>query len=953
MHPAAAKIVLLVVAATAAAACSFSPPAAATAGATHALEDSGARCLPHERDALLAFKQGITIDDDGFLASWRRGQEEEEDCCRWRGVTCSNRTDHVVKLDLSDSGLEGQISPSLIYLEQLEYLDLSWNGFNGSIPAFMGCFKNLRYLNLSYLSFTGEVPHQLGNLSNLRQLDLACFYMSHSDMHATNLSWLAHLHFLDYLDMTYINLSMAVDWPSIINSIPSLESLHLSGCSLPGTSQSMTQLNLTRLVELDVSLNDFGNPLGKSNALEFFGSMDQTIRYLDLSGTSILSGGVPPHLGNLSNLRHLGLGSMHNTMYATDILWLTHLQQLEYLHMFRVNLSTITDWSLLVNMIPSLKVLELIECSLESANQSLAHLNLTKLEELDLSLNYFGHPIASCWFWKVKGIKYLSLIGTYLDGPFPDVVGEMTSLQELHFDANNNLATMTVDLKNLCELEFLSLSGSLSNGNITEFIDKLPKCSSSSLTCLGLDYNNMTGVLPDMVEHLSSLEILMLSNNSISGTISAGILKLTKLQALFLALNRLNGQIPLLPKNLRTLDIAMNNFSGHLPVEFGAPHLEVIILSSNHITGHVPRSIFKLQKLSFLDLSNNSFYGELPRMPNLLSCLLLSNNRFSGKFPSWLKSFSKLVFLDLSWNNLDGTLPIWIGDLAGLTILQLDHNMFYGDIPVTITNLIQLQLLNLASNNLSGPTPQFLSNIIGMTTKAPKREWNEFSESLTDVLSVVMKHQELKYHPDGISDMVVIDLSLNHLTGEIPNEITSLDGLVSLNLSWNHLSGKIPKNIGAMKSLESLDLSRNNISGEMPAGLSDLTFLSSLDMSYNNLVGRIPRGSQLDTLYDHDPFMYDGNSGLCGPPLQRNCSGNNVPWHDSQKRSVKDLEPKIFFYFGIVSGFVVGLWVVFCAILFKRSWRVAYFRKFDKLYDKAYVFVVVTWARFASQATTN
>uniref|UniRef100_A0A0D3HPI8 non-specific serine/threonine protein kinase n=1 Tax=Oryza barthii TaxID=65489 RepID=A0A0D3HPI8_9ORYZ len=735
MHPAAAKLVLLVVAATAAAACSFSPPAAATAGATHALEDSGARCLPHERDALLAFKQGITIDDDGFLASWRRGQEEEEDCCRWRGVTCSNRTGHVVELDLSDSGLEGQISPSLIYLEQLEYLDLSWNGFNGSIPAFVGCFKNLRYQNLSHTSFTGEVPHQLGNLSNLRELDLAGSFMLYSHMHATNLSWLAHMHYLEYLDMSYINLSMVVDWPSVINTIPSMESLQLSGCSLPGTSQSMTQLNLTRLVELDVSNNYFGNPLGTSNALEFFGSMEN-IRYLDLSGTSILSGRVPPHLGNLSNLRHLGLGSLHNTMYATDISWLTHLQQLEYLDMGNVNLSTITDWPLVVNMIPSLKVLYLIECSLQSANQSLAHLNLTKLEELDLSLNYFGHPIASCWFWK----------------------------------------------------------------------------------------NNMTGVLPDMVEHLSSLEILMLSNNSISGTISAGILKLTKLQALFLALNRLNGQIPLLPKNLRTLDIAMNNFSGHLPVEFGAPHLEVIVLSSNHITGHVPRSIFKLQKLSFLDLTNNSFYRELPIMPNLLSCLLLSNNRFSGKFPSWLKSFSKLVFLDLSWNNLDGTLPIWIGDLAGLTILQLDHNMFYGDIPVTITNLIQLQLLNLASNNLSGPTPQSLSNIIGMTTKAPKREWIEFSERLTDVLSVVMKHQELKYHSDGISDMVVIDLSLNHLTGEIPNEITSLDGLVSLNLSWNHLSGKIPKNIGAMKSLESLELSRNNISGEMPAGLSDLTF---------------------------------------------------------------------------------------------------------------------------------
>lgn len=201
--------------------------------------------------------------------------------------------------------------------------------------------------------------------------------------------------------------------------------------------------------------------------------------------------------------------------------------------------------------------------------------------------------------------------------------------------------------------------------------------------------------------------------------------------------------------------------------------------------------------------------------------------------------------------------------------------------------------------------------------------------------------------------MVSIDLSLNHLTGEIPDEITSLNGLLSLNLWWNHLSQKIPVKIGDMKSLESLDLSRNNISGEISTSLSDLTYLSSLDLSYNNLAGRIPIGRQLDTLYAEDPSMYDGNSRLCGPPLQRNCSGNSPPEHVNQQRSENSYDPVIFFYIGLTSGFVVGLWLVFCAFLFKRAWRYAYFRLFDELCDKVYVFVVVTWGRINTKATAS
>jgi hypothetical protein len=41
----------------------------------------------------------------------------------------------------------------------------------------------------------------------------------------------------------------------------------------------------------------------------------------------------------------------------------------------------------------------------------------------------------------------------------------------------------------------------------------------------------------------------------------------------------------------------------------------------------------------------------------------------------------------------------------------------------------------------------------------------------------------------------------------------------------------------------------------------------------------------------------------------------------------------------------VGLWTVFCTMLTRRAWVIAYFQIIDKLYDKVYVRVVIAWAR--------
>ena len=64
--------------------------------------DAKVGCMGRERQALLNFKQGI-MDDLGFLSSWGN-EEDKTNCCKWKGVWCSNLIGHIVMLDLGAYG---------------------------------------------------------------------------------------------------------------------------------------------------------------------------------------------------------------------------------------------------------------------------------------------------------------------------------------------------------------------------------------------------------------------------------------------------------------------------------------------------------------------------------------------------------------------------------------------------------------------------------------------------------------------------------------------------------------------------------------------------------------------------------------------------------------------------------------------------------------------------------
>ncbi|KAL6890243.1 hypothetical protein ACP4OV_009006 [Aristida adscensionis] len=916
-----------------------------------------AACAPKERDALLAFKKRITSDPEDLLASWR--PEDEQDCCRWGGVHCSNVTGHVVELHLGGGGLTGEISRSLLSLRHLEYLNVSNNylqGPSGQVPEFLGSFKNLMYLDLSSIPFfSGIVPPQLGNLSKLHYLNLA-----NSMPPSTDLSWLAHMPLLRYLDMASVDLSKVADWPYMVNMLPSLRSLSLAGCGLTSMNQSLPRLNLTRLEKLDLSLNNFQHSVASC----WFWNLT-SLKYLNLEDNYDLYGQPPNSLGKMVSLQALYLsGSVKMRMMAADLTKLCNLTVLDLQGpVFNGN---ITD---LIERLPHCSSNKLQELHLNGNSMvgflpnSMGH--LTSLVVFDLSGNEITGSLPAI-IGNFTNLRILDLCLNHLTQHVPSEIGMLANLTYLDLKANDLEGFLTEEhLDGLRSLEYIDLSenklrivvGSEWQPRFRLQKVYLKSCQVGPLfpawlqwqvNILWLDISN-TGIADRIPEWFcntfSKVTFLEISSNEVNGSLPCNMSTMS-LEYLYASSNKLTGQIPQLPNNLSVLDISNNSLSGPLPSNFGAPNLDLVALHSNNISGQVPTSICEMS-LYALDLKNNRMEGELPECMNMkkMAYLMLSNNSFSGNFPPFPRSCGSLSFLDLSLNRFSGTLPLWIGSCSSLQFLRLSHNMFYGHIPGSITSLTKLYHLNLANNWLSGVIPPHLSNLTFMTRMFvlnPGSDVPAGFETIVGELLINTKGQQLSYHGDGVLEILSIDFSSNYITGEIPEEVTSLQGLVNVNLSWNRLSGKIPDKIGVMHYLESLDLSNNNLLGEIPSSISNLTYLSTLDLSDNNLTGRIPSGRQLDTLYMMNPSMYDGNIGLCGPPLQRNCPSNNLSEHGDNKRDDHHLEP-MFFYFGLGIGYAVGLWVVFLSLLFHKTWRIAYFRLFDKFYDKIYVFLFVTW----------
>eukprot|EP00934_Nitzschia_sp_Nitz4_P008742 Nitzschia sp. Nitz4//scaffold95_size97785//6851//13079//NITZ4_004655-RA/size97785-processed-gene-0.3-mRNA-1//1//CDS//3329560436//8732//frame0 len=548
------------------------------------------------------------------------------------------------------------------WLDSLEELWLYDNGLTGSIPEVMGSASRLMDVRLSGNSLTGLIPDSLYDLDQLFRFEVANNALT-----------------------GYLSSSISSDWTN-------LEVLDLSGNQFEG--RILLDGQLSNLQSVDVSLNQF-------------------------------SGSVPTSLCRLTTLEALVADCLPPANPSNACICCTSCCSRDTMTCSSSGVSPVeapssspasspTTGATLEEIQEWAQVVFGSDIDLSSgAPHSLTSIWISQLDSMELSTSdasLLQRYTLALFYFMTRQWKSCNAASTNSCLYYELVVGEDGSL-------SYDTSVATRWLSPLDECDWVGVS-----------------CTSGSVSGLALPGQEISSTLPTELLVLPDLVTLDLGYNEFFGTIPDDYTVSTSLVTLQLQGNALTGTVPSAfasaTNTLASVSLDSNSFSGGLfaslsSVGSARSSLRHLSVGGNGLTGTIPTILGSLTRLTSLDLQGNAFTSmptELFRLVRLTK-LQLDENSLVGSIPTEVGQLRQLTLLSMSENSLSGSLPLEVYVLSNLLRLdaelaimsenddtyQYDDSYLSCDAQLTLTLEYNPDpfVVNTATQNLHSSTPRF------------------------------------------------------------------------------------------------------------------------------------------------------------------------------------------------------------------------------------------------------
>jgi len=775
-------------------------------------------------------------------------------CCGINGIDCKSITEGsqnkiiIESIDLSSKGLTGNIPSEIVKLNDLVKLNLYNNRLSGNIPSiildgnenpkYLTDLTKLKSINLSYNKLTGTIPSEIGSeieeikldnnlltgfihdiyyvnrdisygISNKYSLKQNCFNLCRPDS-VCNTECGPYSNDCEYIKPLIIQVTGNENIDNnccnikgiTCNNNRRITEIDLSGKGLTGEiPPEITKDNMGSLNVLNLSNNKLKGSIGDDGILSFTRQQGSTFS-LDISN-NLLTGEKPDKIetDKINNNCFNGCVTAGDNKcnencdnYSNDC---------QYIKSLYSKIKTINKFDNVGEN--CCNVDDSIKCEKIGGVNRITEITIKGLNgdnvEIPSEIGYLSE------------LTVLSLSENKLIGEIPNEIGMLSELKKLDLSKNSLTGSIPKSIVNLYKLTNIDLS----NNRLTEIIPEIP--NKAKLVELKLNDNLFIGPTPVISSNVYkklNTDKYSLANNCFSGTYAES-------GTCSDACSRIYSSDC---ANIKSLYIQMDGYEYVGDYCCGIEGIEC--------SGNIENSCFNNnnennRKITSIDLSGKRLTGNIPSTIDKLDKLMylnLNNNQLSGILPSGIKSLSSLKNLILSNNKLTGPVPESLP--SGINEVKLDNNLFTG----IVYNAYKIDNGNIKDNyNLKNncfddcdqdcnsecaPYSYDCVYIQSLFTQIPGNEDKIYNCCGVD------KTSGIGIKCSSYNRITSINLSGQELTGEIPSGIKSISYLDELNLSDNKLNS-IPEDLlEKLKTIQNqnkLNLNNNLLTGELPSDL--------------------------------------------------------------------------------------------------------------------------------------